>query len=250
MTTLSEKFISFKNTLKRTLFPKDFTCDICSRETFGGNLCSECIKKVTFNTAVTCPICGRKTVRPEICIDCKDKPPKYKKGTSALVYDGGSVVLIHKFKNGSPYLKDYFCDLIEEKVTSLPPFDYITYIPLTEKAERIRGYNQSKLLAKTLSERIKIKTLKCLIKTHDTPEQKHLNAKERESNLEGCFRTVNKEKFKGKTLLLVDDVLTTGATANTATQKLLSSGATCVYFASVASVEYKQNLGEKTAENI
>jgi ComF family protein len=250
MSTLTDKFYQLTTKLKGVFFPTGLTCDICHRETFEGNICPDCLKDITFNNGTTCPICGRKTVRPEICIDCKDKPPIYKKGTSALVYSGGCVVLIHKFKSGSPYLKDYFCDLLIKKLETFPPFDYITYIPMTEKSEQKRGYNQSKLIAKELSHRLKIKTVDCLVKTHDTPEQKHLNARERENNLEGCFKVEERDKIKGKTLLLVDDVLTTGATANTATKKLLNAGCACVYFASVASVEYKQNLGEKTTENI
>ncbi|MDE7330311.1 MAG: hypothetical protein K2N30_04415, partial [Clostridia bacterium] len=73
----------------------------------------------------------------------------------------------------------------------------------------------------------------------DTKEQKELTLKQRAENLDGCFKVKNAEAVKDKTVLLVDDVLTTGATADTLSKKLLEAGAKAVYLATVASVEYK-----------
>lgn len=229
----------FLRLLSDAVFPKDFTCELCGEETFGNRLCSACFKTVAFNNGIACPVCGRKNAIPEICVECKAEPPLFKKAVSALIYADGGAALIAKFKTGSAYLKDYFADLITEKLSSLPAFDAIIYVPMTKKAFWKREYNQSELLAESISERIKIPVIKdAVIKTKDTPEQKKLSQKERAENLSHCFKAEKKEEIKGKNLLLVDDVLTTGATANAICKRLYKAGAINVYFATVASVEY------------
>ena len=234
--------------MAKVFFPKDYTCDICGIETFDTNLCPDCLKTVTFNDGSTCPVCGRKTVHPEICLECKAEVPKFKKAASPLVYDGGAVALIAKFKNGYGYLKEYFADLIVKKLEDFPRADCIVYVPMTKKAVNRRGYNQAELLAQSISERTEIPVLKDgLIKTKETAAQKTLTRKERISNLAECFKVENREGVKGKTVLLVDDVLTTGATSDAACKKLLKAGTERVYFVTAASVEYKQFKEKKTA---
>lgn len=226
--------------LSETLFPVNFTCDICGIETFETNICDECLKTIEFNNKTTCPVCGRKTVRAEICYECKARAPLFKKGVSALIYRDGAAALIKKFKNGNGYLKEYFADLLAEKVKQLPTTDCIVYVPMTEKAVIKRGYNQGELLAKSLSSRLGIPVLKnAVVKVKDTSEQKSLSQKERLENLKGCFSVKKRNEIKDKNILLVDDVLTTGATAETVCRKLLKAGAAHVYLATVASVEFK-----------
>ena len=232
--------MSFLKFLGEAVFPRSFTCDICGIETFDGNLCPDCLKTITFNNKATCPVCGRKTVRPEICIECKADAPLYKKACSPLVYENGATALIAKFKNGSGYLKEYFADIMAESLKCLSDFDCIVYVPMTEKAVRKRGYNQAELLANSLSERLNKPVIKdALIKETDTAEQKNLSRKERAKNLSGSIKVEKCDEIKDKTVLLVDDVLTTGATADTVCRKLLSAGAKRIYLATVASVEYK-----------
>ena len=232
--------INIKKFLSDALFPPDFTCDICGIETFGGNICPDCLKTLTFNDEHTCPICGRKTILPGICMECKAHIPLFKKAVSPLVYDGGATVLIAKFKNGDGYLSEYFANLMAEAIKEMPKADGIVYVPMTKKAIVKRGYNQTELLANSLSKLINVPVLKdVVIKQKETDEQKSLSRKERAKNLEGCFKVENTDQIKGKKLLLVDDVLTTGATADAMCKKLLSAGADCVYFVTVASVEYK-----------
>lgn len=230
----------FCKTLRETLFPLNYTCDICGIETFGTNLCTDCAKTVTFNNKTVCPVCGRKTVRPEICLECKNVLPKYKKAVSAIVYDGGGIKLVSKFKNGGAYLKEFFADLLAEKLNELPRPDCIVYVPLTKKSLNRRGYNQTKLLAKSLSERTEIPVIYgAMKKPKDTAAQKGLTHKERRENLKGAFKIVKPNELSGKTVLVVDDVLTTGATADEVCSAVLKAGAAQVYFATVASVEYK-----------
>jgi len=232
----------FLKILRDTLFPPDYTCDVCGAESFGYNICENCLKTFTFNDGVTCPVCGRKTVRPEICLECKAKAPKYKKAVSPLVYDGSVIELIAKFKNGSAYLREYLAKLIAAKLADFPKADCIIYVPMTKKSQKRRGYNQTKLLAESLSKLTDIPVVKGAVeKIKKTSAQKGLTFKERQDNVKGAFKAVKPEELKGKTVLIIDDVLTTGATADEMSKIALAAGAKRIYLATAASVEYKNN---------
>lgn len=230
--------------VKEAVHPADFTCDICGRETFGTNICEDCAKALEFNDKEVCPVCGRKTLRPERCAECKNKPPLFKRAVSYFIYEGGVVELIKRFKSGAGYLKEYFADGICKRLKGFPEFDCIVYVPMTRRAKLRRGYNQGELLAKAVSVRVdKPVILRAVEKRRDTGEQKDLSHKERIKNIEGCFRVVKSKEVKDKRVLVVDDVLTTGTTANEMAKVLLRAGAKKVYLATVASVEYKINNG-------
>ena len=107
---------------------------------------------------------------------------------------------------------------------------------MTEKAERRRGYNQSKLLAQKLSERVGVQVVECLVKTKETQRQAKLTANERRKNLVDAFKVINKKVVKDKSVLIVDDVTTTGSTAQILAKKLKSAGVKKVYLITVASV--------------
>lgn len=232
--------MKFFGRLLDIFFPEDFTCDICGREVFGGErFCKTCKPTVIFNDGETCPVCGRKTRVSELCMECKSFAPSFDKAVSAFVYDGGVKKLVVGYKNGKSYLKEYFADRLYEKCKAFTDIDCVCYIPMLPAAQRKRGYNQAQLLAAALSKRLGVPLLKDgLVKTKKTDQQKFLTKKERLLNLTGSMRA-DANLVKGKTILLVDDVLTTGATAEAATVELKRRGAVKVYFAAVASVELK-----------
>ncbi len=232
--------MKFLKWLSEQLFPENFTCELCGKEIFdGGRLCESCSPSVQFNNGATCPVCGRKTATSSLCLECKALAPKYEKAVSAIVYEYGGQKLVYKFKNGGAYLKDYFAALLQDKCAEFANADGICFVPMTEKAKRKRGYNQAELLAKSLSSRLKIPIVKnAIAKIKETAAQKSLTTKERKENLKGCFKT-DKKAVQDKTLILVDDVMTTGATAEAVCTELLKRGAKKVYFVTAASVEYK-----------
>ena len=236
----------FLERVRAALFPLDFTCDICGRETFGTNICNNCAKTLVYNDKAVCPVCGRKTVRCELCLECKEKPPLFETAVSSFVYEGAAAYLIKKFKNGAGYLKEYFADKICKSLEGFPEYDCIVCVPMTPRAKAKRGYNQGELLAKAVSERAGKPYIKGAVeKRKETGEQKDLSRKERSKNLAGCFRVIKGEELKGKRVLVVDDILTTGATADEMAKALLKAGAEKVYLATVASVEYKIISREK-----
>lgn len=226
--------------IRENIFPLQYTCDLCGIEIFSGNLCADCLKKVTFNDGTVCPVCGRKTFRPEICLECKANAPIYDRAVSAIVYENSGVALISRFKQGRAYLAEYFSDLISKKLNTFEDFDCIVCVPMTDKALKRRGYNQTEKLAKALSKRVNKPFLSgALSKKRDTYAQKGLSRRDRVKNLESSFKVEIEEDLKDKIVLVIDDVLTTGATLDEISRVLKSAGAKKVYAATVASVEYK-----------
>lgn len=229
--------------LKAVMYPPNFTCDICGIEIFSGdNLCEKCRDTVTVNNGTTCPVCGRKTPSSGLCLECKSQPPLYDKAVSPFVYAGGIQTLVHKFKGGEGYLREYFSRAMYAKCGNFKDADGICFVPMTRYAENNRGYNQSELLAAEIAKMMNIPLLKhAVVKVKKTSSQKELTRKEREENLKSCFRA-DRAAVEGKTLILVDDVLTTGATADAVTKELKKRGAKKVYLVTAASVEYEEEV--------
>ena len=223
------------------MYPRNFTCDICGIEIFNGsNLCEKCRDTVTVNNGFTCPVCGRKTPSSLLCLECKAQPPLYDKAVSPFVYSDGVQKLMFKYKSGEGYSREYFSRAMYAKCGNFKDADGICFVPMTRYAENNRGFNQSELLAAELAKMLKLPLLKsALKKVKRSSPQKELTRKERAENLEGCFKA-DKDVVNGKTLILVDDVLTTGATADAVTKELKKCGAKKVYLVTAASVEYEE----------
>jgi ComF family protein len=108
-------------------------------------------------------------------------------------------------------------------------------VPLHIRRLRERGYNQALLLVRELSKRMGIPyEERTLAKINDTPVQIALKKRERRKNLKGAFQIKGKETIKGKSIVLVDDVYTTGATVNECSRTLLAAGAKQVTVLTVA----------------
>ncbi len=230
-------FIDLKNSFLGKVYPDDLTCDLCGVEIFGGNFCADCLKELQFNDRSTCDICGRKTPFGGICMECRQSRPAFEKARSALLYGGASAHLIYKLKTGAKYLAAHLAALIAPLIGDLGA-ECIVCVPMTRRARRKRGYNQSALLAEELSNLSGLPFLDGAVeKIRETHEQKLLTKKEREGNLAGCFK-VNAAAVKGKKVLVVDDVMTTGATLNTICRKIKSAKADKVFAVTVCSVEF------------
>ncbi len=229
--------------IAEALFPESYTCLICGRELFNGeDFCPDCEKRITRNDGATCPVCGRRTKTNQICLECKEQAPLFDKAVSALVYENGVQTLILGYKKKSAYLRTYFARQLYKKCVNFTDVDGLCFVPMTEKAFRNRGYNQAELLAFDLSQLLSLPLLKKAIeKVKESSPQKSLTRAERANNLKGCFRA-DRRVVQGKTLIVVDDVLTTGATAEAICRELKRKGAKKIYYATAASVEYKEPL--------
>ena len=230
----------FKNFFNKYFYNPHWKCLVCGKEVFekGQDFCDECKKSLPYNDGPLCAHCGRKVIAFEnYCSTCKNVLVDLDMCRSAFSYDYPISKLIKDAKyNRAIYVIDYFA-----KQLSLVYFqnyfnaDYLVYIPMTEKALEKRGYNQSKILAEKLSERINVRVLDCLKKVKDTERQATLGRAERLKNLDGAFRVVDKKLVENKSILIVDDVSTTGATAQAVASRLKKAGAKIVNLITVAS---------------
>ncbi len=236
--------IKIADKLKDILFKENITCECCGKDVFKGErFCEDCFKKLPFNNECYCRICGRKENQDNACIDCKTHGAEFEKARSVFDYKDDVVHLIHSFKNGRRYLASLFADYLKEIYIKEFSFaDFITFTPMYIKDEKRRGYNQAKLLADELSKRVNTPVVELLQKVKKTKMQKTLSRKEREKNLVSCFKVVKREGCKGKKILLIDDVMTTGSTINVLSKKLKESGALAVYVLTISSVTLKKNI--------
>ncbi len=119
--------------------------------------------------------------------------------------------------------------------------DVITWIPISEKRLRKRGFDQVELMARKLSEELKIPAQPLLWKRRDNPPQSRITGRaQRRANVLGAYEAIHLEQLEDKRVLLLDDVLTTGSTAEECGRVLLTAGAREVHFAAVAAAG-KQN---------
>jgi len=232
---------SIKKSFKEMFCALGLTCEICGKELFdGGYFCKECYSKLPFNNKHICDHCGRQTAENYgYCIECKAFPTAFEKARSVFCYEGEIAKLISSFKNND---KQYLAEIFTEYF--LPVYykhffrtDYIIFVPMFNKDEHLRGYNQSELLAEKLAVKVNKMILYGVVeKIKATKHQKSLNRAERLTNLKGAFVIRKRKKIKDKNILLIDDILTTGITAHTISEKLIKAGASNVFVLTVASV--------------
>lgn len=189
-----------------TIFPKDYKCLVCEEETEEG-ICNRCKGDISLVKDIT----------------IKDDYKIY----SYAYYKGTIKSLILEFK----YHNDYNCGeflaeaLIERFKDLINTSDIITYVPLTTKKKKIRGFNQCEFICKYISRNSNIIVKDLLYKIKDNKEQKTLDMKSRISNQIGLYKFKNTFDLKGKKILLIDDVFTTGATINECVKVLMNNGA-------------------------
>jgi ComF family protein len=112
--------------------------------------------------------------------------------------------------------------------------DIVTSVPLSKRRLRLRGYNQAELLAKTIAHGLGLPYQELLVRKRHVKEQSRLKREERLTNVLGAFAPIDGLDLGGKRVLLVDDVLTTGATTSECSRALLKAGASSVYVLTMA----------------
>ena len=212
------------------LFPKRcLSCRKFLKE--DGLLCSHCEEQWPSLKAPYCRQCVRPFSSDEtsshLCFDCLKQEKACCQVQAAGLYQGILLEMMIRLKyKGEERIASY---LGERMSKCLGSGDLILPIPLHKKRLRQRGYNQSLLMAKNVSQRSGIPFNPFLLyKKIETPPQAELKGEERRKNLKGVFDLRHPEKIKDKKILLVDDVYTTGATIETAAKLLLQAGALSV----------------------
>jgi len=226
------------------MFDKKWTCSVCGAEIFDDDyFCPDCHERLPYITGEHCAHCGRKTEQSETyCDTCKNFFVSVDVARSVFDFSGDVPMLIKRFKykNGR-YLAEIFAkELAPLILKNFPKSDVTVYIPMTEKAKRKRGFNQTELLAREVAVLTGLPVSDALVKKCETPRQALLGRNERLKNLENTFKIIDKDAFEGKRVLIIDDVTTTGATAEIVAKLLKKKGAAEVYLATIASVSKKK----------
>jgi ComF family protein len=181
-------------------------------------------------------LCGKPTFFAEVCTFCRDNPPDYEKFYSYAIYSGLVRKAIHQLK----YRRDLgmgriMAELIYSDLIRLfSPVDLVIPMPLSKERMKMRGYNQAAAITGHFCELSNWQHApKALLKIKNTESQVHLSVEERMANLEGAFEA-DQDIVRGKKVLIVDDVFTTGSTMRQATKALKAGGASRVYAATIA----------------
>lgn len=207
------------------------------------SLCPDCWKAISFISDPCCQRCGLPFEVPveagTLCTDCLTDPPEYTAGRSVFLYDDASKQMILKFKHGDQLHPATAMGEWLAKAASdfMPQMEVIIPVPLHFWRLWRRRYNQAALLAQKISQLIgKPVALQALQRVKATHSQGHHNRAERHQNMRHAFRVnpARRGQIEGKNVLLVDDVLTTGATLNECCRTLQKAGARAIYVVTLA----------------
>lgn len=206
--------------------PRCISCDCVLAVNTRKYVCDDCEKSIPFISRHQFDNPAGKSISSIYCAF------DYEKGIREAIHrlkfndrPGNAQILVDM---SYPLLKQYLVQ-VSAKFDRANKYDIVIPVPIHSKRRRERGYNQSELLARSLSKKLDIPvTTGTLVKRKNTPAQSSLTKDERYKNLEGAFYVKKPYLVEGKRVLLVDDVITTGSTLEQCGKVLLRSGAACV----------------------
>ena len=223
---------AFADKIADAIAPVEFSCMVCGAEVFDGlGFCNHCKKSVVYNNGKTCKRCGVGIDGEEdYCGNCMFDKVHFDKSYAVFSYEGAvqNAILKMKFGNAGRYAKVFAKYLAFLAKKNELEFDAVTFPPMSAKSKRQRGYNQSQLMAMYFCELMDCNDLliDALAKVKETERQEKLNKSERKTNLIGAYKV--QADVKGKRVLVIDDVKTTGATLNECAKALKKAGAVSV----------------------
>ena len=226
----------------RLFFPK--RCPNCKQIIpIDRDFCPCTGNNVTGIGADFCEHCGHEA---DNCV-CGGKYSAYFEHLAApFVYSGVIKSRLCSFKfYGEKSESRFFASHMSVKFSEAYPLvkpDIITYVPMTDRAQKKRGYNQSRLLAMELSKRLLVPCDALLVKQKETSRQHDLSAEERTGNLIGAFGLADGAETAGKTIVLCDDIKTTGSTLSECAKVLKQAGAKDIYCLCAAISDYSPDL--------
>ncbi len=219
------------------IFPA--TCFSCGEKLskYENVVCAKCENLLQFLEDV-CHKCGSPK-KSKDCEVCKSNSFYFDKARSLYIFDEKLQKLIHEFKyNEVVSIGKYFGGKTGEFLKHFLPFeniDIIAPIPLHTVKKRSRGFNQSEILTKEISKIMNWKHIpKLILRKQFTQTQTKLNRAERQKNVADAFKINKKFEIKGKNILIVDDVFTTGSTANSICRLLKKNKAGKIYVLTIA----------------
>jgi len=213
------------------LFPPK--CPFCRKILTGkAPVCKECMSALPYTGEKTCSICGIpiEELSHHICPTCRNRRNYFEHTFIPLIYKGPAREAAIALKGAHPFYAKAFAFLMADKILSSPRYvkpDIITFVPQNSASKRLKGYNHAELIARELAKLLSAECKALLVRTNDGLPQHTLTSLQRRENVKKCYFSKN---IRGSgTVFLVDDVYTTGATANYCSKLLLQMGFERVY---------------------
>ena len=187
-------------------------------------ICADCWQDIQFLEPPWCDICGMPDIKG-LCDACATSPPRYGRLRTVALYQTTLQQAIHLFKfEKRKVFARHLIQLINAHIPadcSIATYDFILPIPVHRKRLRERGFNQATLLANGIAKIEGVPVLTdTLVRKRHTVAQSSLDREARQQNIVGAFEVRNPEVIRGKRLLVIDDVFTTGATIREAVNEL------------------------------
>jgi ComF family protein len=224
-------------------FPR--VCPECGQtaDRAGRTICWNCFSGIEIHAGIVCDRCGLAPAGAVtgafVCGACRQDPPAFDRACSAAAFRGTlrDALLAFKYHRATWLLSD-LADLLHGGVTSrldAASIDAVVPVPLHPSRQRERTYNQAEMLAADLARRLGVPCrAAAMVRCRLTRSQTRLGAAERRRNVAGAFAVADAGGVRGRTLLVVDDVMTTGATLHETARELRRAGAWRIYAATVA----------------
>ncbi len=210
-------------------------CAGCGRN--GDRYCADCLSSVRIIHGSRCAFCGKSIEKGRsLCAECANDPVYFNAAAYWAEYGGTLREAIHALKYKQDVgLGDYFASfMINIIIENNWQFDLVIPVPLSRTRMRERGYNQSALLSRPIARYFAIEhTTSALTRVKETGSQVNRSRFERDESLKDAFFG-NPAKLKGRKVLLVDDIITTGSTINHCSKALVEAGAEKVMAISIA----------------
>lgn len=196
-----------------------------------------------------CVLCGKLlTGKGAVCPACMETLPEYDGAAPSVRFTTAGAVsffyeaalrdsfLRFKFGGSSFYAQTYglwMAHTIRDRLDGR--YDLLTWVPVSRARKRARGYDQAELLCRRIGKALGMEPLRTLQKVRHSPAQSTLtDAAQRRANVSGAYRAYRPERFSGKRILLIDDIVTTGATLCECSRVLLEAGAADIVYAAFA----------------
>ena len=214
------------------LFPPN--CAGCGREGF--RWCPDCQGVTKVVSLPVCDVCGLPRTSTGVCRSCQSSTPAFRSLRSWAVYEGPLQLAMRQLKyHRNMALAESLAQSLSEYSTDLGwKVDLVIPVPLGMERSKERGYNQASLLAFPLAVRNGWRYApRGLIRIRETSSQVKLSSIQRLDNVHGAF-LARPQIVKGRNILIIDDVATTGATLSSCAEALLQGGANVVYALTLA----------------